>query len=460
MCIRDRANIIADVTTADPNVDDAPWADVWETADPGFDFANPANPADFTSDTFMTQVVNTDGQPAISGTIDIAGMNEGIVYILYGAYRNRPNIDVTMSGPGQPDVVLEDIGDDDQANNNENYSCSFSFFNAEDYDTISFAYNSTNGRFLGVVVDGEIMEIPSDYETWAALYPEADLTDPEADLDGDSLSNDTERLFGLDPTSPASVNPITVPLDAAAGTLSFTRRDDALTGLFSGIETSTDLVTWTRDSGAVLSPGDPDANSVETVAVELSAGLLTAPKLFVRVVQDDGLIYSENFEESNGGFMPSGTPNDWAHGVAASDNTFGLIVTGGNGNPEGQCWGTNLGDGASPSGLINTAANSILRSPDINLTSAPGAELSFAAAIDASADDTVEVIVREVGTDTALQVIEPITEETSANWTSYGPFDIGAAAGSNVYLEFRFQGTNDTYIGLYIDDISIKQSMP
>jgi len=122
----------------------------------------------------------------------------------------------------------------------------------------------------------------TDYDAWAALRPEADLSDPDADLDGDGLTNREERIWGLDPTNAASCNPISVPLDAA-GSFSYTRRDDALTGMTYSIWTSIDLETWTKDTGASQVPGTPDANGVETVTVTLSPALLTATQLFVRV---------------------------------------------------------------------------------------------------------------------------------------------------------------------------------
>jgi hypothetical protein len=57
--------------------------------------------------------------------------------------------------------------------------------------------------------------------------PGADLSDPEDDLDGDGLTNNDEQLFGFAPTSGASVNPISVPLDpstARSPTRAATRR--------------------------------------------------------------------------------------------------------------------------------------------------------------------------------------------------------------------------------------------
>ena len=152
-------------------------------------------------------------------------------------------------------------------------------------------YNVRAGTYMlvGDALGRAMVELESatppatDYDNWAGLYPGADLTDPNADLDGDGLTNNEERIFGLNPTSGASVNPITVALNAAAGTFSYTRRDDALTGLNFEVWTSTDLDGWEKDAGAIQTPSDPDAHGVETVAVQLSPVLLTAPKLFVQI---------------------------------------------------------------------------------------------------------------------------------------------------------------------------------
>lgn len=169
----------------------------------------------------------------------------------------------------------------------------------------------------------------------------------------------------------------------------------------------------------------------------------------------------EDFEADTGGFAPVGTPNDWAWGTPNSDNNFGLTVSAGNGGSL-KCWATNLGTGGTPSGTITVAANSILQGPDaagagIDLTSAASAELRFAAAVDAAASDTLEVLVKEVGSGMTLVTV-PVTGLTppkTANWATYGPFNISAAAGHDVYLEFRYAGTDNQYIGLYIDDLLI-----
>jgi hypothetical protein len=127
----------------------------------------------------------------------------------------------------------------------------------------------------------DLLNTASDYGGWAAGYPGANLANPAADLDGDGLRNDEERIWGLDPTKAASRNPYAVPL-SAAGTFHYTRRARALTELNYTIWTSTNLVDWTEDTAATQTPGPPAANGVETVAVTLA----TSPaggRLFVRV---------------------------------------------------------------------------------------------------------------------------------------------------------------------------------
>ena len=129
---------------------------------------------------------------------------------------------------------------------------------------------------------GELtLDIGFDYDNWGAPYGLA-IGSEDGDLDNDGLTNQEEYAFGLVPNSGASVNPISVPLDRAAGTFSYTRRLQSLTGLTYTVWYSTDLATWTEDTGAV--EGTPAVNAeVETVPVTISASLLTNPKLFIQV---------------------------------------------------------------------------------------------------------------------------------------------------------------------------------
>ena len=69
--------------------------------------------------------------------------------------------------------------------------------------------------------------------------------------------------------------------------------------------------------------------------VAVSPGLLTAPALFVRINQNDGTVFSANFESDDGGFTLVGAPNDWESGPPNSDNGVNLtdVTTGNGGSP-------------------------------------------------------------------------------------------------------------------------------
>jgi len=130
--------------------------------------------------------------------------------------------------------------------------------------------------------DVETLAVVDDYSTWSGIYPGADLSDPGGDFDGDQLTNNEERAWGLDPTSAASSNPIVNPLNPG-GLFSYTRRDPALTGLTYSVWTSTDMVTWFEDLTALQNTGTVDANGVQTVESTLTPALLSANELFFRV---------------------------------------------------------------------------------------------------------------------------------------------------------------------------------
>jgi len=151
--------------------------------------------------------------------------------------------------------------------------------NAETYMLVGDAMGRT---MVGLIESASTAT--SDYETWDEVeYPGVDLGDPNADYDGDGLINDEERIWGLDPTSGSSVNPISVPLDATNGTLSYTRRNPSLSGISYSYEWSATLAAagWTAFSPAENPDG---ASPVESVEITLDAELLAKPELFVRVV--------------------------------------------------------------------------------------------------------------------------------------------------------------------------------
>ena len=303
-------------------------------------------------------------------------------------------------------------------------------------------------------ITNEVAGGGDDYGGWALTFPGADLTDPDADLDGDGLSNDAERLFGLDPTDPSSVNPISVPLDPASGTFSFTRRDPALTGMTYSVWTSTDLVVWTKDSGALQTPGLP-VDDVETVAVMLSATPVDG-KLFVQVRA--ATLFSADFEADDAGFtgVNKGSGTEWAWGTPDSPDQGGGAVTAGN-RGSANCWGTNLTGGY----ILGTDA--CLRSPVIDLGGVAGAALSFAGSIDASVGHTFEVNIIEAASDTVIANLIPPTEDdapTSSPWQPVGPLPLPPAAFTQPFrIEWRFTGNGDgTFNGVYLDDVTISET--
>lgn len=119
------------------------------------------------------------------------------------------------------------------------------------------------------------------YELWANSFdPPIGL--PAEDDDNDGLTNQEEFAFGLIPNSGASVNAITVPLDKATGTFSYTRRTTS--GLTYSVWFSENLVGWTEDPDAGEGTPVPNGDN-ETVEVTLSSlpGDPLPAKLFIQV---------------------------------------------------------------------------------------------------------------------------------------------------------------------------------
>lgn len=118
----------------------------------------------------------------------------------------------------------------------------------------------------------------SPYQTWGNAYGLAAGSE-SGDLDGDGLTNFQEFAYGLVPNNGSSVNPIISQLNPTTGQFSYQRLNGS--GLTYSIWTTTDLVNWSEDTGAVqsVSTGSPN----DTVQVTLSGAPLTASKLFVRV---------------------------------------------------------------------------------------------------------------------------------------------------------------------------------
>jgi autotransporter-associated beta strand protein len=146
-----------------------------------------------------------------------------------------------------------------------------------------YTSSDPSGRITGggtLTVGGAPPATP--YDTWAATFAPADVSNPAGDNDGDGLVNQEEFAFGLNPLSGSSVNPILVQLDKTNGQFSYQRRAD--TGLTYTILKSTTLAagSWSSASANQAS-GAVDGNGNQTVVVTLPGAPLTDAKLFLRV---------------------------------------------------------------------------------------------------------------------------------------------------------------------------------
>lgn len=120
-----------------------------------------------------------------------------------------------------------------------------------------------------------------DYTTWRdTYYPGLGL--PGEDDDTDGLSNDYERIFGLDPTDPASIGPYWSAFDPDTGSLGYTRRSQSLANLNYKVWYSTDLENWFEDNAAVQNL-ESATDEVEFMGVAIDPLLLSERRLFVRV---------------------------------------------------------------------------------------------------------------------------------------------------------------------------------
>jgi autotransporter-associated beta strand protein len=152
-------------------------------------------------------------------------------------------------------------------------------------DGVTWTMSDAKGDWSFSENSGELtLDVGSDYDDWVTANGVVGTETDDDDNDG--LTNFEEYAFGLDPTGGSSVNPITSQLDKATKKFSYTRRatnlpDPALT---YSVWFSTDLGTWTQDTGAT--EGAPVLNGeVETVEVTLSAlpGDPLPGKLFIQV---------------------------------------------------------------------------------------------------------------------------------------------------------------------------------
>lgn len=160
-------------------------------------------------------------------------------------------------------------------------------------ETATFSWSIESGgnvRWDNIAISGTISD--SDYYNWGTAQNwtfGAPGTGVGEDFDHDGLSNDMERMFGLDPTDASSANPYTTPFNAATGTFSYKRRSRSITGLNFPVWFSTDLQEWYRDIYATETPGTP-LGDVEIVGVQINPVLLSQPRLFVQLRPEPPLV--------------------------------------------------------------------------------------------------------------------------------------------------------------------------
>lgn len=136
------------------------WSNVWTASDPGPNLVAPANPKDFNNGT----VPNTFARTAeIDGTIDVTGLLSGTVHVPHGTFINQWTLTLTMSGPGQTDLVALDTQAVNGPGTNFGWISAFNFETSGVYDTI--AYNYTNAdrdgsraRFSGLILTEAVPE--------------------------------------------------------------------------------------------------------------------------------------------------------------------------------------------------------------------------------------------------------------------------------------------------------------
>ena len=113
-------------------------------------------------------------------------------------------------------------------------------------------------------------------DVWAALYPNAG--GPNADPDGDGISNLAEAQAGTDPTNPASCFIATVGHDNSGNLIV---RWPSVSGKYYFLESSIDLATWTSIAG------DYSGTGSELIAIVRPPGFVAGPRTFWRVVVFD-----------------------------------------------------------------------------------------------------------------------------------------------------------------------------
>jgi autotransporter-associated beta strand protein len=156
---------------------------------------------------------------------------------------------------------------------------------------------------------------------------------------------------------------------------------------------------------------------------------------------------SENFESGATGWT-TGSDGDtgtaWELGVPENVGPAAA-------HSPGNCFGTNI------RGLYGVNANVWLRSPVIDLTTAPSATLRFWQFKNIEPGmDSGSVRLLDASDNSELVVVVAVVDGTTANWEQVSCALPPAALGRPIKLEFRFRSDGDlTFAGWYIDDVAV-----
>ncbi len=259
-----RGGIIGDVSTTDTIFTNGVYARIWESTDPNGN-AFDTKP-DFTA---IVGDINND----LTGSVDISGLTSGSIYFIYGAYRNRPTLSLTMTGSvSTSDLSIDELHNGDSANNSEYYISRADFTNTDGYTTISYRFGGAgkgeaNLRWSGVVVTE--LSATADYVTWISGYSDlGSLTALNDDADKDGILNGVENFFGTDPTK------ISGGLQAGAsdldpGTCNFTHPQ-------SGRSASDLKATyrWSLDGTTYMNDGESFDGTTVTFSTQLNTPVI------------------------------------------------------------------------------------------------------------------------------------------------------------------------------------------
>ncbi len=187
------------------------------------------------------------------------------------------------------------------------------------------------------------------------------------------------------------------------------------------------------------SVGPLGGNRTEDFALSADLNACTAPGYTFA-----NPLYQEDFEASNGGFVPSGTPADlWAWGTPVAWPGRAASGT--------KCWGTNLDGTYAPD------ADATITSPVISLAGASGPLMVHWWQALEMEDSAYDQAYAEVSVNGGPWTVMWAHEEgdVQEDWTPE-TFDLSAAAGGTVQFRFRIV-TDDSVVfnGYYIDDIAI-----